>query len=141
MVLGLYFWLIETKILYLYRLELCFVCGMLPNLSLFCACNVFMIYAINNLEAKFYVKGFDVLRSMFLQENREIKFWRNENFWKKKRKKLTNWNQKILNFDYYVISITALIKISYWSLMHWTRSCRYMRMWGLDGDGELNGMI
>ena len=42
------FWLIETKILNLYRLELCFVCVMLPNLSLFCMCNVFMyIYIVS----------------------------------------------------------------------------------------------
>ena len=36
------FWLIETKILNLYLSELCFVCVMLPNLSLFCMFNVFM---------------------------------------------------------------------------------------------------
>ena len=36
------FWLIETKILNLYLLELCFVCVMLPNLSSFCMYNVFM---------------------------------------------------------------------------------------------------
>ena len=36
------FWIIETKILNLYLLKLCFVCVMLPNLSLFCMCNVFM---------------------------------------------------------------------------------------------------
>ena len=36
------FWLIETKILNLYLLELCFVCVMLPNLSLFCMYNFFM---------------------------------------------------------------------------------------------------
>ena len=42
------FWLIETKILNLYLLELCFVCVMLPNLSLFCMCNVFMyIYIVS----------------------------------------------------------------------------------------------
>ena len=42
------FWLIETKILNLYLLKLCFVCVMLPNLSLFCMCNVFMyIYIVS----------------------------------------------------------------------------------------------
>ena len=80
-------------------------------------CNVFMIYAINNLEAKFYVKGFDVLLSMFLQKTKRFIFRTKWKFRKKRKNWLTE-TKKILNLDYYVISITALIKISYWSLMH-----------------------
>ena len=40
--LGCNWLLIETKILNLYLLELCFVSVMLPNLSLFFMCNIFM---------------------------------------------------------------------------------------------------